>query len=99
MILGILSENGYEAYVVGGCVRDSILAREPSDWDITTSAKPEDVCRIFHRTVRTGLKHGTVTVLIGDEQFEINDTRSLDTMYNDIRGAGLQPVLNDYVSL
>ena len=75
MILGILSENGYEAYVVGGCVRDSILARNPSDWDITTSAKPEDVCRIFHRTVGTGLKHGTVTVLIGDEQFEVTTYR------------------------
>ena len=75
MILGILSENGYEAYVVGGCVRDSILAKNPSDWDITTSAKPEDVCRIFHRTVGTGLKHGTVTVLIGDEQFEVTTYR------------------------
>ena len=75
MILGILSENGYEAYVVGGCGRDSILARNPSDWDITTSAKPEDVCRIFHRTVGTGLKHGTVTVLIGDEQFEVTTYR------------------------
>ena len=75
MILGILSENGYEAYVVGGCVRDSILARNPSDWDITTSAKPEDVSRIFHRTVGTGLKHGTVTVLIGDEQFEVTTYR------------------------
>ena len=75
MILGILSENGYEAYVVGGCVRDSILARNPSDWDITTSAKPEDVFRIFHRTVGTGLKHGTVTVLIGDEQFEVTTYR------------------------
>ena len=75
MILGILSENGYEAYAVGGCVRDSILARNPSDWDITTSAKPEDVSRIFHRTVGTGLKHGTVTVLIGDEQFEVTTYR------------------------
>ena len=75
MILGILSENGYEAYVVGGCVRDSILAKNPSDWDITTSAKPEDVSRIFHRTVGTGLKHGTVTVLIGDEQFEVTTYR------------------------
>ena len=75
MILGILSENGYEAYAVGGCVRDSILARNPSDWDITTSAKPGDVSRIFHRTVGTGLKHGTVTVLIGDEQFEVTTYR------------------------
>ena len=75
-ILGILSENGYEAYVVGGCVRDSILARDPSDWDITTSAKPEEVRRLFHRTVATGLKHGTVTVLMGEEQFEITTYRA-----------------------
>lgn len=80
MILGILSENGYEAYVVGGCVRDSILARKPSDWDITTSAKPEEVSRLFRRTVETGLKHGTVTVLIGEEQFEITTYRGGDQL-------------------
>ena len=62
-ILRILEESGYEAYVVGGCVRDSILGRCPDDWDITTSASPEQVKALFHRTVDTGLQHGTVTVL------------------------------------
>ena len=61
-ILHILEKAGYEAQVVGGCVRDSILGRSPDDWDITTSAKPEQVKALFHRTVDTGLQHGTVTV-------------------------------------
>jgi len=50
-IIKILNDNGFEAYVVGGCVRDSILGRVPEDWDITTSAKPEDVKRIFNKTI------------------------------------------------
>ena len=62
-ILHILEKAGYEAYVVGGCVRDSILGRSPDDWDITTSAKPEQVKALFHRTVDTGLQHGTVMFL------------------------------------
>ena len=53
-ILHILEENGYEAYVVGGCVRDSILGRNPNDWDITTSASPQQVKELFQRTVDTG---------------------------------------------
>ena len=64
IVLHTLENAGYEAYVVGGCVRDSILGRKPDDWDITTSAKPEQVKALFHRTVDTGLQHGTVTVLI-----------------------------------
>ena len=83
-ILHILEENGYEAYVVGGCVRDSILGRCPNDWDITTSAKPEEVKEIFHRTVDTGIKHGTVTVLIGKKSFEITTYR-VDGAYTDGR--------------
>ncbi len=55
---------GYEAYVVGGCVRDSILGRTPQDWDITTSATPDRVKALFPRTVDTGLQHGTVTVCL-----------------------------------
>ncbi len=83
-ILDILHNYGYEAYAVGGCVRDSILARTPDDWDITTSAKPEEVKKIFRRTVDTGLKHGTVTVLLGDESFEVTTYR-LDGEYEDSR--------------
>ena len=83
-ILDTLHGHGYEAYVVGGCVRDSILARTPDDWDITTSAKPEDVKRLFRRTVDTGLQHGTVTVLSGDEGYEVTTYR-LDGEYEDSR--------------
>ncbi|MDO4266281.1 MAG: CCA tRNA nucleotidyltransferase [Eubacteriales bacterium] len=63
-ILNTLRENGFEAFAVGGCVRDSLLGRVPGDWDITTSAHPEDVKKIFKRTVDTGIEHGTVTVLL-----------------------------------
>ena len=64
-IIKRLENAGYEAYIVGGCVRDSILGKDPADWDITTSATPEEVKKIFRRTVDTGIQHGTVTVLIG----------------------------------
>ena len=63
VILKGLSEAGYEAYVVGGCVRDSLLGREPKDWDITTSARPEQVKAVFAHTIDTGIEHGTVTVM------------------------------------
>lgn len=63
-IISRLNEAGYEAFAVGGCIRDSILGREPEDWDITTSATPHEIKRVFERTVDTGIKHGTVTVLI-----------------------------------
>lgn len=66
-ILQQLNKHGYEAYIVGGCVRDSLLGKQPNDWDITTSAKPEEVKAIFHRTIDTGIQHGTVTVLVDRE--------------------------------
>ena len=71
IIINILEKAGYEAYAVGGCVRDALLGRTPNDWDITTSAKPEQVKALFHRTVDTGIAHGTVTVLLEKEGFEI----------------------------
>lgn len=83
-IINTLEEAGYEAYAVGGCVRDSILGREPDDWDITTSAKPEETKRLFPRTVDTGIKHGTVTVLLGGEGFEVTTYR-IDGVYEDGR--------------
>lgn len=83
-ILNILENAGYEAYVVGGCVRDSILGRTPDDWDITTSAKPEQVKELFHRTVDTGLQHGTVTVLMEKEGYEVTTYR-VDGEYEDGR--------------
>ena len=65
-IIKILEENGFEAYAVGGCVRDMVMGREPDDWDITTSAEPLEVKALFHRTIDTGIQHGTVTVMIGN---------------------------------
>ena len=62
-ILNKLNEGGHEAYIVGGCVRDSILGRIPQDWDITTSALPEETKTIFDHTFDTGIKHGTITVV------------------------------------
>lgn len=83
-ILRTMSEAGYEAYVVGGCVRDSILGREPEDWDITTSATPEQVKALFPRTIDTGIQHGTVTVMLEHEGFEVTTYR-IDGKYEDNR--------------
>lgn len=83
-IIQILMSNGFEAYVVGGCVRDSFLGRKPGDWDITTSARPEEVKRIFSRTVDTGIEHGTVMVLMDQETFEVTTYR-VDGEYEDHR--------------
>lgn len=84
--LNILHTNNFEAYIVGGCVRDSILGLSPSDWDITTSAKPEEICESFHkfRTIETGLKHGTITVIIDKMNIEITTYR-IDGEYSDNR--------------
>lgn len=83
-IINTLEEAGYEAYAVGGCVRDSVLGRTPDDWDITTSAKPDEMKRLFPRTVDTGIKHGTITVLLGGEGFEVTTYR-IDGTYEDGR--------------
>lgn len=83
-ILDLLHGKGFEAYAVGGCVRDSVLGREPDDWDITTSAKPEEVKAIFRRTVDTGIQHGTVTVLVGEHSHEVTTYR-VDGEYKDGR--------------
>ena len=83
-IIENLQLHGYEAYVVGGCVRDSILGREPEDWDITTSARPEEVKQLFKRTIDTGIEHGTVTVMIDKEGFEVTTYR-IDGEYEDSR--------------
>ena len=70
-MIDTLMEAGYEAYAVGGCIRDSILGRKPEDWDITTSARPMQVKQLFKRTIDTGIQHGTVTVMISGEGFEV----------------------------
>ena len=83
-IIENLQLHGYEAYAVGGCVRDSILCRAPQDWDITTSARPEQVKELFLRTIDTGIEHGTVTVMMGKEGFEVTTYR-VDGQYDDSR--------------
>lgn len=74
-ILNLLEQHGFEAFIVGGCVRDSIIKRNPQDWDIATSAKPQEVKNIFQRTIDTGLKHGTVTVMLNSHAYEITTYR------------------------
>lgn len=83
-IIYCLQNHGFEAYAVGGCVRDSILGREPQDWDITTSAKPEEVKALFSHTIDTGIQHGTVTVMLDHEGFEVTTYR-IDGEYEDAR--------------
>ena len=83
-ILKTLHDSGFEAYVVGGCVRDSILGRRPEDWDITTSAAPQQVKALFARTIDTGIAHGTVTVMDGKDAFEVTTYR-IDGDYEDCR--------------
>ena len=85
-ILQRLNDNGHSAYVVGGCVRDASMQRDPHDWDITTSAKPDEVEQIFadHKIIETGLKHGTVTVMRNGEGYEITTYR-IDGDYSDGR--------------
>lgn len=83
-IITTLNENGYEAYAVGGCVRDSIIHRVPGDWDITTNALPAQTKALFKRTIDTGLQHGTVTVMMGTEGYEITTYR-VDGVYEDGR--------------
>lgn len=83
-LLHTLNQNGYEAYIVGGCVRDSILGRQPQDWDITTSALPEETKSLFPHTFDTGIQHGTITVVQNKVNYEITTYR-VDGEYHDGR--------------
>ena len=84
LIIDVLEKNGYEAFAVGGCVRDTILNRKPQDWDITTSALPNQVKELFNRTIDTGIEHGTVTVMMKRVGYEVTTYR-IDGEYNDSR--------------
>ena len=85
-LLRRLNEAGFEAYAVGGCVRDSLLGKIPQDWDLCTSAKPDEIkaCFAKERTILTGERYGTVTVLLEGEAFEITTFRA-ETGYGDSR--------------
>ncbi|MEZ3479691.1 MAG: HD domain-containing protein [Lachnospiraceae bacterium] len=83
-IISQLEQAGFEAYAVGGCVRDCLLGRNPNDWDVTTSAKPLEVKAVFGHTIDTGIQHGTVTVMLEREGFEVTTYR-IDGEYEDSR--------------
>ena len=84
IILDTIHKAGFEAYIVGGCVRDALLGRQPGDWDITTNAMPQDVKKLFRRTIDTGIQHGTVTIMFGKEGYEVTTYR-IDGKYEDSR--------------
>ena len=83
-IIDSLRKNGFEGHIVGGCVRDAIMGIIPHDYDITTSAMPEDVKKIFPHTFDTGIKHGTVTVVLNKTNYEVTTFR-VDGAYEDCR--------------
>ena len=84
--IGVLERGGFEGWLVGGCVRDSLMGKTPHDWDVTTSASPMEMISLFsdYKLIETGLKHGTVTVVISGEQIEITTFR-IDGEYRDNR--------------
>lgn len=85
-LIHTIQNNGHSAYIVGGCVRDSILGRTPHDWDICTSATPDEILELFNdrKIIETGLQHGTVTIVINGEPYEITTYR-IDGIYSDNR--------------
>lgn len=85
-VIDLLNKNGYEAFAVGGCIRDSLLGKTPNDWDICTSAKPDEIKKCFknYRTIDTGIKHGTISVLFDENIYEITTYR-IDGEYFDNR--------------
>ncbi len=83
-IIKILKTHGFEAFIVGGCVRDLLLGKSPNDYDITTNALPEQTKALFEKTVDTGIKHGTVTVIINNKPFEVTTYRT-ESGYDDMR--------------
>lgn len=85
-IIARLEQHGYEAYIVGGCVRDSLMGKRPSDWDICTSARAEEMMALFEdkRVIPTGIQHGTLTILAEDGAYEVTTFR-IDGEYLDHR--------------
>lgn len=95
-IINTLEQHGFEAYVVGGCVRDSMLGITPKDWDICTSARPKEVesCFISQRIIETGIQHGTITIIMSDGQYEVTTFRN-DGDYSDSRHPDSVRFVND----
>jgi tRNA nucleotidyltransferase (CCA-adding enzyme) len=84
LIIDKLNAEGFEAYIVGGCVRDCIVGRQPEDWDITTNARPDEIKALFNKTIDTGIKHGTVTIVVNGGSYEVTTYR-IDGEYADNR--------------
>lgn len=99
-VIRLLEGEGYTSYVVGGCVRDSLLGKTPHDWDICTSADPGVVLEIMAdygiKMIETGLQHGTVTAIVGDESYEITTFR-MDGEYTDNRRPNYVEFVGDVV--
>jgi poly(A) polymerase/tRNA nucleotidyltransferase (CCA-adding enzyme) len=93
-IIRELKTNGFQAYLVGGCVRDTLLGKEPAEWDITTDARPDQVMKLFQKVIPTGIEYGTVTVLLPDGQYEVTTFRS-DERYVDGRHPSNVKFTND----
>lgn len=98
LLLNILNQNGFSAYVVGGCVRDRLRGVEPHDWDICTSAKPDEIKQVFSafRTIDTGISHGTITVVMEDSQYEVTTLR-IDGDYTDSRHPDIVSYTDDII--
>jgi len=95
-IIKTLNDNGFQAFIVGGCVRDYMLNRTPNDWDVTTNAIPDEIKKLFKKTIDTGIEHGTVTVLIGDKPYEVTTFRK-DGDYVDNRRPEFVEYTNDII--
>lgn len=95
-IIKKLQNNNKKAFVVGGCVRDSLSGKKPKDWDICTNAIPEEVLKLFEKTIPTGLKHGTITVMINNEGYEVTTFRIEDD-YDDNRHPNKVEFVDDIV--
>lgn len=83
-INSVLNNSGFQCYLVGGAIRNQLLGKVAKDYDLTTNAKPEEIMKLFKRVIPTGIKHGTVTILIGEQSFEITTYR-IDGKYSDGR--------------
>lgn len=95
-ILSSLNDHGFQAFVVGGCVRDALLGIEPSDYDITTNALPDQVETIFSHTIPTGKKHGTITILTDTNMVEVTTYR-IEADYQDHRHPNSVQFVDDLV--
>lgn len=94
LILNKFYDNNFEAFIVGGCVRDNLLRKTPHDYDITTNALPNEIKLLFEKTVPTGVKHGTITVIINNTPFEVTTYRTDGEYLNNRKPKSVKFVTN-----